>query len=291
MTGSREFDEMHSAMRGAESAPPRPPGPAPLGGSVDDRFTGLRELFERRVGDGEELGASFFLLLHGESVVDLWGGWADVERTRPWERDTLATIWSLSKTITTLAALVLIDRGQLDLHAPVAAYWPEFAAAGKEAITVRNVIKHSSGVSGWKQPITAARCSTSRRRRPVSPRRHRGGRRERHPAILLDFGHLVGEIVRRIDGRGPGLDASLSWTSWARCRSSSERRRSTRIETLARVVAGQVPATASPAIDGSMRIFACVSGSPSAVNAPSTPSRPTRPVTRWPTSSLPSASA
>jgi CubicO group peptidase (beta-lactamase class C family) len=87
-------------------------------------------------------------------VVDLWGGWADEARTVPWTEHTITNVFSTTKAMTSLAALVLVDRGELDLDATVASYWPEFAARGKAGIKVRQLLSHTSGVSGWDQPIT-----------------------------------------------------------------------------------------------------------------------------------------
>jgi CubicO group peptidase (beta-lactamase class C family) len=86
--------------------------------------------------------------------LDLWGGWADEARTAPWTENTIANVFSTTKTMTALAALVLVDRGELDLDANVAKYWPEFAARGKADIKVRHLLSHTSGVSGWEQSIT-----------------------------------------------------------------------------------------------------------------------------------------
>src|SRR5579884_606423 len=100
----------------------------PLGGTCSARFESLRELFASKLASGEELGASFAVNLDGEMVVDLWGGWADEARTVPWAENTITNVFSTTKTMTALAALVLVERGQLDLDAAVASYWPEFAA-------------------------------------------------------------------------------------------------------------------------------------------------------------------
>ena len=111
--------------------------------------------------------------IDGEMVADLWGGWADRARTVPWAEDTIANIFSTTKTMTALAALVLVDRGELDLDAAVARYWPEFAARGKAGIKVRQLLSHTSGVSGWDQPITLEdvydrdKSSSSRRGRSI----------------------------------------------------------------------------------------------------------------------------
>ena len=128
--------------------------PTPLGGTCSARFDPLRELFAAKLESGEDLGASLAVNIDGEMVVDLWGGWAEEARTAPWTENTIANVFSTTKTMTALAALVLVDRGELDLDAPVAKYWPEFAARGKAGIQVRQLLSHTSGVSGWEQPIT-----------------------------------------------------------------------------------------------------------------------------------------
>jgi len=126
----------------------------PLGGACSARFDPLRELFAAKLESGEDLGASLAVIVDGVMVVDLWGGWADEARTAPWAGDTITGVFSTTKTMTSLAALVLVDRGELDLDANVATYGPEFAARGKGGIKVRHLLSHTSGVSGWDQPIT-----------------------------------------------------------------------------------------------------------------------------------------
>jgi CubicO group peptidase (beta-lactamase class C family) len=128
--------------------------PTPLGGTCSVRFDPLRELFAANLQSGEDLGASLAVNIGGEMVVDLWGGWADEARTVPWTENTIINVFSTTKTMTALAALVLVDRGELDLDANVAKYWSEFAARGKAGIKVRHLLSHTSGVSGWDQPVT-----------------------------------------------------------------------------------------------------------------------------------------
>ena len=128
--------------------------PTALGGTCSARFDPLRELFAAKLESGEDLGASLAVNIDGEMVVDLWGGWADEARTAPWTENTIANVFSTTKTMTALAALVLVDRGELDLDATVAKYWPEFAARDKAGIKVRHLLSHTSGVSGWDQPVT-----------------------------------------------------------------------------------------------------------------------------------------
>src|SRR6184192_1428445 len=121
-------------------------------GTCDERFEAVRAALEASLDD-QDVGASVAVHLDGEPVVDLWGGYADAEGTRPWERDTITCVFSTTKTMTALCALVLADRGELDLDAPVARYWPEFAAAGKEKVLVRHVLGHTSGLPTWQEPL------------------------------------------------------------------------------------------------------------------------------------------
>ncbi|MFF2371735.1 serine hydrolase domain-containing protein [Agromyces sp. NPDC058110] len=177
----------------------------PIHGHVHDDFAGLREEFERQLASGEELGASLAVIVDGETVVDLWGGWADPDRTAEWQQHTITNVWSISKTVTALAALVLVDRGQLDPELPVAHYWPEFAAAGKQGVLVKHVLMHTSGVSGWAQPVTGADIldtDAAAARLASQPAWWPAGTASGYH--LLDYGHLVGELVRRITGRSLG---------------------------------------------------------------------------------------
>ena len=109
---------------------------AEIDGACDDRFKPLRDALAEHLDSGEELGASIAVTIDGRPVVDIWGGWADEARTAPWGRDTVTNVWSSTKTVLALAAMMLHDRGLLDVYAPVATYWPEFAANGKEHVQV-----------------------------------------------------------------------------------------------------------------------------------------------------------
>jgi CubicO group peptidase (beta-lactamase class C family) len=175
---------------------------ADLQGTCDARFEAVRRQLRENVDSGAELGASIVLDLDGEIAIDLWGGYADSDRTKPWERDTITNVWSTTKTVTSLAALMLVDRGELDVDAPVARYWPEFAAAGKENVLVRQVMSHTSGVSGLDQPAVVEDLydwdkSTSRFA-AQAPWWAPGTASGYH---ALNFGHLIGEVLRRITGR------------------------------------------------------------------------------------------
>src|SRR5215213_9446957 len=122
-------------------------------GFTHDPYAAARAAFEENFARGEEVGASFCATVEGEIVVDLWGGWADAARTRPWQRDTIVNVYSATKTMTALTALLVADRGELDFDAPVARYWPEFAANGKDRVTVGHLMSHSAGLSGWRETI------------------------------------------------------------------------------------------------------------------------------------------
>ncbi|WP_280193956.1 serine hydrolase domain-containing protein [Nocardia farcinica] len=176
-----------------------------IAGTIDPRWSTLGDLLAENLASGAELGASLAVTVGGAPVVDVWGGWADVDRTRPWRGDTITNLWSCTKTVTALAVLILVDRGQIDLDATVATYWPEFGVAGKEAILVRNLLSHTSGVSGWEQPIAIGDLyeapAAAAKLAAQTPWWEPGTSSGYH---LLNFGHLLGELIRRIDGRTLG---------------------------------------------------------------------------------------
>ena len=126
---------------------------AEVQGTYDGRFAGVREALAREL-DGDELGASVAVDLDGETVVDLWGGYRDEARTTPWTQDTIVNVWSTTKCVLNLAALMLVERGDLDVYAPVGNYWPEFSAKGKKDVEVRHLMSHTSGVPAWEQPFS-----------------------------------------------------------------------------------------------------------------------------------------
>lgn len=171
-------------------------------GNCDERFGALAEVFSETLSRGDDLGASIAMNIDGELVVDIWGGWADEERSRPWERDTIVNVWSCTKTVTSLAVLMLVARGEVDVDEPVATYWPEFAAAGKEHVLVRHLLSHTSGVSGLDQPAALEDLydwegSTSRMA-AQAPWWEPGSASGYH---ALNFGHLLGEVLRRVTGK------------------------------------------------------------------------------------------
>ncbi len=174
---------------------------AEIHGRCDERFESVREALSRNLDSGEELGASLALDIDGDIVIDMWGGFRDQDRTVPWTQDTITNVWSTTKTVTSLAALMLVDRGELDVDAPVARYWPEFAANGKQDVLIRHLMSHASGVSGLDQPAVVEDLydwegSTSRMA-AQAPWWEPGTASGYH---ALNYGHLVGEVVRRISG-------------------------------------------------------------------------------------------
>ncbi|QDQ99122.1 beta-lactamase family protein [Tomitella fengzijianii] len=181
-----------------------------LAGTCARGFEGVRELLGHNLATGVELGASLCVMRGEEVVVDLWGGTADAATGRPWTRDTVVNTYSLTKTATALCALLLVDRGLLDPDAPVADYWPEFAAAGKgpsgpDTVLVRHVLGHTSGMSGWDRAMAvddlydgpSAADLLARQEPWWTP----GDGSGYH---AMSFGTLVGELVRRITGRSLG---------------------------------------------------------------------------------------
>ncbi|MEV6339509.1 serine hydrolase domain-containing protein [Nocardia vinacea] len=174
-------------------------------GFCADEFAGVRKELADQIASGAELGAAICVTVDGEPVVDIWGGHRDLERTVPWTEDTLVNVFSISKTMTALSALLLVDRGELDVQQKVAHYWPEFAANGKGDIEVRHLLGHTSGVSGWERPIELADiydAEAASARLATQPPWWEPGTASGYHA--LNYGHLVGEVIRRITGRTLG---------------------------------------------------------------------------------------
>lgn len=174
-------------------------------GVAHDRYAAVRTVFEGNLESGADVGASFCATIEGETVVDLWGGFADPAKTRPWERDTIVNVYSTTKTMTALTALILADRGELDFDGPVARYWPEFAANGKDGVRVSHLMSHAAGLSGWKEPITTEDLYDWEKATALlaaqAPYWEPGTAPGYH---ALTQGYLVGEVVRRITGRSLG---------------------------------------------------------------------------------------
>jgi CubicO group peptidase (beta-lactamase class C family) len=174
-------------------------------GECAARFGAVRETFAKSFAAGREVGASFAATLDGELVVDLWGGHVDAARTRPWQRDTLANVFSTSKALAALCLHQLADRGRLDLGAPVAEYWPEFAAGGKSALPVHWLLSHRAGLAALRTPLPTEALFDWKRMTDAlaseTPWWEPGSRSGYH---AMTYGYLVGEVLRRVDGRTLG---------------------------------------------------------------------------------------
>ncbi|WP_344979996.1 serine hydrolase domain-containing protein [Streptosporangium fragile] len=174
-------------------------------GWCDPRFRRVREVFDGHFADGEELGAAFAVFLDGEPVVDLWGGVADRHSGRPWERDTPALAYSCTKAVTATVALLLAERGLLDVAAPVADVWPEFARKGKERVTVEHLLTHQAGLPVIEEPIPVEEFEDQ----PAIADRLAGQEPIWEPGTAhgyhaLTYGFLVGEVIRRVSGKSVG---------------------------------------------------------------------------------------
>jgi CubicO group peptidase (beta-lactamase class C family) len=176
-----------------------------VSGDCDPAFGGVQDAFARNFDERGELGAAVAVWLNGRLVVDLRGGFADPVEQRPWERDTIAHAYSVSKPIVATCALLLAGRGALDLDAPVARYWPEYAQAGKESTLVRHFLTHQAGLLVLREPQPPEALLDWERLVALlaaePPLWEPGTRHGEHAAF---FGHLVGEVVRRVDGRTLG---------------------------------------------------------------------------------------
>lgn len=176
-----------------------------VSGDTAQGFEGVREAFAANLASGQEIGAAVSAYVNGRKVVDLWGGIADPAVGRPWEHDTLQVIYSTTKAVTATCALLLAQRGELDLDAPVADYWPEFAAAGKDRVPVRWLLTHQAGLPTLDQPISRADAiawypmvdALAAQRPSWEPG-------TAHGYHGLTYGWLVGEVVRRVSGRTIG---------------------------------------------------------------------------------------
>lgn len=177
----------------------------PTGGWRDHRFAAVADAFQANFAERGEIGAAVAVVVDGVPVVDLWGGFADAARRRPWREDTLVDVFSVGKGLLALCAALLVDRGLVDLDAPLARVWPELAAAGKESLSFRHVLAHRAGLPAVRAPLpegtmldwdamTAALAGQA----PWWPPG------EGHGYHVNTFGYLVGEVVRRATGVSVG---------------------------------------------------------------------------------------
>ncbi|WP_259756790.1 serine hydrolase domain-containing protein [Pseudomonas sp. GCEP-101] len=176
-----------------------------LNGHCDPRFTPVADAFSALFEDPQERGAALCIQVGGETVVDLWAGRAGKEPGQDWQADTLLNLFSCTKTFAAVAALQLVGEGRLELDAPVARYWPEFEQAGKQGITVRQLLSHRAGLPAIREPLapealydwttmTSALAAETPWWTPGAE----------HGYAPITYGWLIGEVIRRVDGREPG---------------------------------------------------------------------------------------
>jgi CubicO group peptidase (beta-lactamase class C family) len=179
---------------------------AEVHGTCDPRFAAMHDLLAASLAKGTDVGASVAVTLGGELVVDLWGGWTDESRTTSWGRDTITNVWSTTKTMTALCALMLADGGDLDFDAPVSKYWPEFAAGGKgDVVLLRHLMSHTSGLPGWTEPMTIEDLYDWEKATGLLAAQEpwwEPGTASGYHAVTQ--GYLVGEVIRRVTGQTPG---------------------------------------------------------------------------------------
>jgi CubicO group peptidase (beta-lactamase class C family) len=178
---------------------------ADIQGTWDQKYEGVATTLAKSLDDGGDVGASVAVMVDGEPVVDIWGGFVDEAKTTPWEEDTIINVWSTTKTMTFLCALMLADRGELDFHAPVATYWPEFAAGGKEAVEVRHLMGHTAGLAGWTEPLEDEDLADWEKCTSMLAAQEpwwEPGTASGYHAVTQ--GYLIGEVVRRITGASIG---------------------------------------------------------------------------------------
>ena len=174
-------------------------------GTCKDGFQRVKEAFAANFEDHGEVGASLAVMVDGEMAVDLWGGYADGQRTRPWERDTIVNTFSTTKGMTAICANQLIEQGKLDPDAPVAKYWPEFAQAGKENLPVKYLLSHRAGLPAVDNMIPANegyKWETLVNALAAQKPWWEPGTKHGYHAVT--FGSLVGEVIRRVSGMSVG---------------------------------------------------------------------------------------
>ena len=174
-------------------------------GHFELQFEAVRDAFAALFDDPQERGAALCILVGGQTVVDLWAGTSDKDASEAWHTDTILNLFSCTKTFTAVTALQLVAEGKLELDTPVARYWPEFAAAGKQAVTLRQLLSHQAGLPAlrtllpaealydWQLMVDALAAET--------PWWEPG---TGHGYAAITYGWLIGELLRRADGRGPG---------------------------------------------------------------------------------------
>ncbi len=174
-------------------------------GYFDLKFEAVKDAFAALFDDPQERGAALCVQVGGETVVDIWAGVADKDGQQAWHSDTILNLFSCTKPFTAVTALQLVGEGKLELDAPIARYWPEFAAAGKERITLRHLLSHQAGLPAIRQNLPAeALYDWQTMTAALAAEAPWWALGEGHGYAPITFGWLVGELLRRVEGRGPG---------------------------------------------------------------------------------------
>ncbi len=193
---------------------PASAGGLPVSGTCHPAFAPVRRAFVENFTQRGEVGAAVSVVVGGETVVDLVGGWRDAGRTSPWQADTICGFYSVGKALLALLLLQLVDAGRIGLDDPIASVWPEFAAGGKEAATVRHALCHRAGVPAIREPLTDDELfDWDRMTGALAATEPWWPPGERHAYHTNTFGHLVGELVRRVGGAMPGEELRSLATS------------------------------------------------------------------------------
>ena len=174
-------------------------------GYCDERFISAKHAFEKNFDLGLEVGASFAVSLNGELVVDIWGGFSDSAKTKPWEKDTIVNVFSTTKVIAAMCIHMLVDKGLIDVEEPVSKYWPEFAQATKENVLIKYLLSHSAGLPGFDEKIPVeALYDWDRIINLLASQKPWWKPGTRIGYHMITFGYLLGELVRRVTGKSLG---------------------------------------------------------------------------------------
>ena len=176
-----------------------------ISGICTSRFGAVKDAFAANFAAHGDVGASVAVVMHDELVIDLWGGFQDVQRSAPWQRDTIINVFSTTKTMSCLVLLMLASRGLVDVDAPVEKYWPEFGQNDKGKVLVRHLLSHTAGLPAWDPPIVGTDLYDWHKVTNLLAGQAtwwEPGWKSGYHGITQ--GNLVGEVVRRVDGRTVG---------------------------------------------------------------------------------------
>jgi CubicO group peptidase (beta-lactamase class C family) len=176
-----------------------------ISGYCEEKFDEVKKAFEKNLNSGKECGASFSVTIEGKTVIDLWGGYADAAKTKPWQKDTIVNVYSTSKFATAICVLMLVDKKIIDVNAPVADYWPEFSQLGKEKITIGHLLSHTAGLPGFDEILEVKDFYNWKKvTETLSHQKPWWDDRKRSGYHAFTFGFLLGEVVKRVSNKSLG---------------------------------------------------------------------------------------